>query len=247
MDNEPCSAAREQTATRLSEKSFESIHDAYRPRLLRYLARLVGVGDAEDLTQITLMRVSAALPGFRGEANLSTWIYRIATNAALDKLRRTEPGAPDRSEWPRPNTGDDVDFDADLPPGTEQAPPAEAAAIRAEMSRCVRDFVDRLPEHYRTVLVLSELEGLKNSEIAAVLDISLDMVKIRLHRARQRLRKDLTSGCSLYHDERSELACDRVAAAVTNPARTTQRARRRGRLRDERAAYPFRRHVRLKE
>lgn len=63
----------------------------------------------------------------------------------------------------------------------------------------------------KTVLVLSELEGLKNSDIAEILGISLHTVKIRLHRARDRLRKDLGSGCNFYRDERNEFACDRKA------------------------------------
>jgi RNA polymerase sigma-70 factor (ECF subfamily) len=67
---------------------FHSIHDAYRPRILRYLTRLAGAADAEDLTQQVLLKISQSLGQFRGDASLSTWIYRIATNAALDQLRR---------------------------------------------------------------------------------------------------------------------------------------------------------------
>jgi len=77
------------------------------------------------------------------------------------------------------------------------------------MSECVREFVDRLPTDYRTVLILNELEGFTNNEIADILQISLDAAKIRLHRARARLKKELKGGCDLYHDDRSELACDR--------------------------------------
>lgn len=66
---------------------FEQIHAAFRPKVQRYLARLVGEGEAEDLTQEVFLRISRALPTFRGECQLSTWIYRIARNAALDRLR----------------------------------------------------------------------------------------------------------------------------------------------------------------
>jgi RNA polymerase sigma-70 factor (ECF subfamily) len=65
------------------------------------------------------------------------------------------------------------------------------------------------PRNYRTVLLLGEFEELSNAEIAAILYISLDTVKIRLHRARTALRNAMESHCSFYHDERSELMCDR--------------------------------------
>jgi len=77
------------------------------------------------------------------------------------------------------------------------------------MSACIREFVDYLPESYKMVMVLSEMEGFKNPEIAAILGVSLDTVKIRLHRAREKLRNDLKEGCSFYRDESTGLACDR--------------------------------------
>ena len=66
---------------------FPQIYTAYWPKIARYLARLVGEDEAEDLTQEVFIKVSQALPGFRGESSVSTWLYRIATNAAYDRLR----------------------------------------------------------------------------------------------------------------------------------------------------------------
>jgi RNA polymerase sigma-70 factor (ECF subfamily) len=86
---------------------------------------------------------------------------------------------------------------------------ADQDLIRKEMSECVREFVDRLPPDYRTVILLSELAGFKNREIADILQISLDTVKIRLHRARASLKKLLDDGCDFYHNEQAILACDR--------------------------------------
>lgn len=80
-----------------------------------------------------------------------------------------------------------------------------------KMNACLREFVERLPAHYRPVLLLSEVEGFTNEEIAALLRITLDNVKIRLHRGRARLRAELQSGCTLERDEHNELACDRDA------------------------------------
>jgi len=180
---------------------FQSVHKQFRPKILRYLSRLVGAAEAEDVAQSVLLKVSEALPGFRGDSTLSTWIYRIATNAALDRLRHKTPAT-------------ELEFEESDAPPSAQSPSAEASAIREEMNECIHEFIERLPGNYRTVMVLSELEGFKNDEIAAILDVSLDTVKIRLHRARARLRRDLESGCNFYRDERGELACDREPATV---------------------------------
>jgi RNA polymerase sigma-70 factor (ECF subfamily) len=80
--------------------------------------------------------------------------------------------------------------------------------IRKEMNACIRSFIDGLPADYRTVIVLSELEELKNREIAEVLDISVETVKIRLYRAKAKLKKALDCNCSFYRDNRNILLCD---------------------------------------
>jgi RNA polymerase sigma-70 factor (ECF subfamily) len=99
------------------------------------------------------------------------------------------------------------DFNLDLVFNKPTSP--DQKIIRDEMSDCIREFVDRLPTDYRTVLILNELEGFTNNEIAEILQLSLDATKIRLHRARAKLKEQLKSGCDFYHDDRSELACDR--------------------------------------
>lgn len=183
---------------------FQSLHDRFRPRVLRYLTHLVGEGEAEDLTQSVMLKVAEGLAGFRGDSSPSTWIYRIATNAALDRLRRKTMQTLSETEF-------ESDED-DAPPGP-QTPSVEATAMREEMSSCIREFIERLPENYKAVVALSELEGFNNDEIAAILGVSLDTVKIRLHRARAKLRKDLEAGCSFYREEGGDLACDRKPSA----------------------------------
>ena len=179
---------------------FESVHRRFRPRVLRYLTRLVGDAHAEDVTQSAMLKIAEGLPGFDGRSNISTWIYRIATNAAIDKLRGKTL-----------QTVSDAELDADegpVPPQAQVAS-AEAHAIRQEMSGCIAEYVAALPRNYRAVMVLSEIEGFKNEQIAEILGVSLDTVKIRLHRGRQKLRKALEAGCSLSRDQDNELACDR--------------------------------------
>ncbi len=199
---------------------FQSIYDTFRPRMLRYLIRLVGEREAEDLTQVVLLKVSEGLPKFRGDSSLAIWIYRIATNSALDKLRGPAAEQPDQQRRVIDLAPDGEDYSEERNvPLDAQTPSVEATLIRAEMNACIREFIERLPEAYRTVIVLSELEGFKNGEIAAILGVSLDTIKIRLHRAREKLRTELETGCSFDRDERNELACDRKPVVAVVPAR----------------------------
>jgi RNA polymerase sigma-70 factor, ECF subfamily len=173
---------------------FEQIHADFRPRIERYLTRLVGESEAEDLTQEVFVRISRALPDFRGEAMLSTWIYRIATNAALDRLRSpaykriVDGGAADRSL-----EGEEcVDQDSQT---QEVSSSIEHLVFRLERFKCYQRFVERLPENYRMVVALSELEDLAAPEIADILGLSVDVVKIRLHRGRIKLLEQLKAHC----------------------------------------------------
>jgi len=108
---------------------FQDVHDRFRPRVLRYLTRLVGEGEAEDLTQAVMLKVSEGLPHFRGQSSISTWIYRIATNAALDRLR---------GKTSLPVTEMEIEPDDGDTPERLQTPSTETTAIREEMNACIR-------------------------------------------------------------------------------------------------------------
>lgn len=188
--------------------NFTDIYDEFFPKIKRYLTRLLREDEAEDLTQVVFEKVNRNLENFRGESKLSTWIYRIATNVVRDRVKSTSylrstvgPLAPLPMELFGTNEIAAVSKDGLTSP--------EHLIIREEMSECVKDFIYRLPPDYSTVIILNELEGFTNKEIAEILQISLDTVKIRLHRARAKLRERLTGGCDFYQDDRSELACDR--------------------------------------
>ena len=130
---------------------FEKIHQIFRPKILRYLTRLVGEGEAEDLAQEVFVKVNQGLQTFRGEAQLSTWIYRIATNAALDRLRNPSfQRTPHKG--PRVVTvleGEITRQDRDAWTG-ERPPSVETSLIREEMNECIRNFIENLPAHNRT-------------------------------------------------------------------------------------------------
>ncbi len=179
-----------------AELEFEQIHESFRPKIQRYLTRLIGEYEAEDLTQEVFVKVSRALKNFRGECQLSTWLYRIATNAALDRLDSPSFQRAIQARLAQDSIGasdEDIE-DQDVWTG-EKAPPLETALMQQEMYACVWNRLEHLPVNYRTVLVLSDMEEFTNNEIAEILGLSVDAVKIRLHRARARLRKDIETYC----------------------------------------------------
>jgi RNA polymerase sigma-70 factor (ECF subfamily) len=143
-----------------SELDFQKTYDTFQPKILRYLKFWVGEDEAEDLTQEVFVKVHQALENFRGESKLSTWLYRIATNAALDRLRSpsfqrmAQPGLSDAAI----EKGEAEVEDRNIWTG-EKTPLVEQQLVRKEMNECIQGYVEKLPENYRAVLVLSELEG----------------------------------------------------------------------------------------
>ena len=192
-----------------NELEYQEIYAAFQPKILRYLERMVSADEAEDLAQETFVKVYQALGSFRGESKLSTWLYRIATNTALDRLRSPSYQRTDNLVFPDESIEDGGAELVDMDVWTgEEKPLVETQIFRQEMNDCIRSYIQKLPGDYRTVLVLSEFEGLKNKEIADVLGITLDAVKIRLHRAKEKLIKELESHCGLDWIEGNEFLPD---------------------------------------
>jgi len=189
----------------MKENNFSDIYSEFYPKITHYLKRLVGEHEAEDVAQTVFEKVNTSLSTYKGESKVSTWVFKIATNAALDRLKSPSyKRTPSGPLAPVPlQTVENIEMAFNKPSSPDQK------VIRDEMSDCVREFVGRLQTDYRTILVLNELEGFTNTEIADILQISVDAAKIRLHRARAKLKKELEKGCDFYHDERSELTCDR--------------------------------------
>jgi RNA polymerase sigma-70 factor (ECF subfamily) len=197
-------------------RPFDSLVRDIRPQVVRFLSKIVGETEAEDVTQAVLARAAVALPAFRGDASPRTWIFRIATNAARD--------------WLRAHTRPELEsIDA---AGEEPVAPYEDSQerrlLREEMSQCVEEFLHRLPESYQTVLALSDCEELSDREIASILGMTMGATKIRLYRARTRLRKELERGCSFYRDDQSVLCCDRKEATTQTAYRSDKSTRLEG-------------------
>jgi RNA polymerase sigma-70 factor (ECF subfamily) len=191
-----------------SQVKFDEVYDKFHEKVANYLERMVGKDESEDLTQEVFIKIDKGLKGFKGESTLSTWIYRISTNTALDRIRsrsfqkKAHKVTINESTNELESEGDNILID-------ETSLSAEREAIRNEMNECIREFVDRLPIDYRTVIILSEIKDLKNQEIADILGVSIDTAKIRLHRARVKLKEIFEEGCDFYHDQSGKLACDR--------------------------------------
>lgn len=198
MDKDDCHDESE-------ELSSAAVFEQYRDRIYGHILHLVrDPSEAEDLTQETFLRVHRKLDSLENRATLGVWLYRIATNICYDRFRQSSSRqtAETRSDTPVP---DDVDA---LPAGPDD-PGLDQVVEQTEMSACVQEFLDQLSDDYRTVILLHDLQGLTNPEIAQMLGCSLATVKIRLHRARVKLREALEAGCDFSYDERGVLVCDR--------------------------------------
>ena len=168
-------------------------------RIFRYIVCMVrDTAEAEDLTQETFLRAFRQRDSLRDKSAQITWLYRIATNICFDRLRKLTRHAPLES---------DTDID-ELDIAEPDTPSLQKVIEQDEMSACVQRYLNRLSDSYRAVILLHDMHQLTSPEIARLLGESLDTVKIRLHRARLKLRSVLNAGCEFSYDERSVLTCD---------------------------------------
>lgn len=187
-----------------SASGIPEVYEREAPSIRRYLATLVGSADAEDLAQEAFARAHAAAASHRGEASLSTWIRRIATHVAIDHLR----GPASRLVSLAPLGL--AEGAAESGASEQTAPPGqETGLLREEMRGCILDLVHRLPAQYAEVILLGELWGLKDRDVASALGLTLEAAKIRLHRARAALRDLMLGHCDLDRDPDAGLGCDR--------------------------------------
>lgn len=168
------------------DSAFEVLVRGATGRLLALSYRMLGqTEDAEDAVQAAFMSAFRNLPGFEGGSKLTTWLHRIAVNECLMRLRtrRRKPTTSLESVYAN---GSEVDT-VTLGSSGWAARPIEVAS-QSEVSLRVREAIDELPEDFRTVVVLRDIEGLRTSDVATTLEISEAAVKTRLHRARIALR-----------------------------------------------------------
>ena len=166
-------------------------------------------GEAEDVMQDAYVRAYEHLNQFAGRAKFSTWLTRIAVHEALARQRRGN-----RYQELEPMSereGDPMDRFASLTPNPEQQ------ASNSEIRRLLEEAVDNLPDSYRTVFMLRDIEEMSTTDAADVLEITEENVKVRLHRARALLRKSLYARAGMQKNEAFNfhaIRCDRVVKNV---------------------------------
>ncbi len=171
----------------------------YYDRLYRYVLSLVrDAAEAKDLTQDTFLRAYQSQNSLRDSQAMLAWLYRIATHICLDRLRQRTRRDPVETNADQ----DDVEMIDTGGPSLQQV------IEQNEMSTCVQNYLARLADSYRAIILLHDVHDLTTSEIAELLELSLPNVKIRLHRARQKLRILLGLGCTLGYDERGVFTCE---------------------------------------
>jgi RNA polymerase sigma-70 factor (ECF subfamily) len=167
-------------------QAFEELVKRYEGKIYGHTLRMVGNReDAQDVLQETFLNVFKSLENFRGDSSFSTWIYRIATNNALMRLRKLSHA--------------ERELNDELPPPESMKRQALAshildpkdAFLEKEMLRELDKAVERLPEKYRTIFLLRDVEEFSTDRTATVLGISEAAVKSRLHRARLFIREAL--------------------------------------------------------
>ena len=176
------------------ERAFEALVAEYQGVLYNLALRMTGSPeDAQEVSQDVLLNIVRKIGTFKGESALGSWIYRITMNTALNKRRGKRATV-------------EVSLDAELPTYLADGHrEGERAYLLADWSQTPEDEVlsgesravlaraiDNLPEHYRAVLILRDVESLSNEEVAAAVGDSVSSVKSRLHRARMVVREQLT-------------------------------------------------------
>jgi RNA polymerase sigma-70 factor (ECF subfamily) len=174
--------------------AFETLLRDYGPRLLRLARRLLpNEEDARDALQDAMVNVYRSIASFESGSALLTWLHRIVVNSALMKLRTRKRHPEEDIEQYLPRFLEDGHQRLPSTPWTESATksaPESAQSVleREELRQTVRAAIDKLPESYRIVLQLRDIEELSTAETAEILGVTKNVVKIRLHRARQALR-----------------------------------------------------------
>lgn len=181
------------------QPTFETTAYELAASVQHFIVRSVGNQSvAEDLLQETLIRMNKGLPSFAGRSSLKTWAFSIARRVVADYLRH-----PDRKR-------NIITLDAIEEP-IDSARELDERLMEGEMNECIRAVIDTLPESYRAALILHDLEGLSVEQTSEVCDCSVATAKIRIHRARHRLKEALAKQCNFYHDKESIFRCDRKA------------------------------------
>ncbi|HXV67934.1 MAG TPA: RNA polymerase sigma factor [Nitrospira sp.] len=174
-----------------TSKTFDSLYREHVDLMYRFANRLCGETEAaKDLVQETFLNAYRGFKDFRGDAQVSTWLYTIASRACL-RMRRRRKGEPERelslNEFIPTSEGE---FRLQIP--VEGLSPEEALQNK-ELRQALDDAINKLPQKYKMVLVLRDMEGLSAKEVGTIMGLNERAVKSRLHRARLFVRRELSA------------------------------------------------------
>jgi|LSQX01.1.fsa_nt_gb RNA polymerase sigma-70 factor (ECF subfamily) len=168
--------------------AFGQLVDEYKDKIYNYVSRMLNDPyEAEDVTQEAFLRAYRSLPRFRGASSFHTWLYRIASNLAIDVVRKRKRQEPTYS-LDEPMESDDGEYEREIP--DDSGSPEDKSTTR-ETRVAVRRAIMELPEKLRDVMILYELQGETYEDIAEILNVPLGTVKSRLFNARNRLKDSL--------------------------------------------------------
>jgi RNA polymerase sigma-70 factor (ECF subfamily) len=193
MSTQPSKNSRDQANRAAGDErsQFDRIYRDHVDLIYRYANRLCGETEAaKDLVQETFLNAYRGFKDFRGDAQISTWLYTIASRACL-RMRRKKKGEPERElsleEFVPTSEGE---FRLQIP--VDGLSPEEAFQNK-ELRQALDQAIEKLPKKYRMVLVLRDMEGLSAKEVGAVMGLNERAVKSRLHRARLFVRRELSA------------------------------------------------------
>jgi len=177
---------------------FWEIYDQYYAPVKKYVAAMTRDDwAADDIVQEVFLKVQRKFETLDDRAKFKPWIYSIARNQCFDHFRKVSASKENR-------TGDDPEIDGIQPPLIQ------LQLERREMSRCVQNKIDLLPDSKREVIILFDTMGLSHQEVSDILGIQIGAVKVRLHRARKALKEILDRDCNFEHDERNVFVCSPI-------------------------------------
>ena len=173
------------------------IHDQYYHRVRKFiLASVKNESAADDLIQETFIRIQENLDSLRDPAKISSWIFRVAYHLCQDHFRTLK----------KSSSHEEIhDGLVSL-----QETPAQKKLEQSEMSQCVQEQINLLPESLRSVLIFSDVMDFSHQEIADILGLTVENVKVRLHRARKKIKAILKEKCTFEVDERNVLVCEPI-------------------------------------
>ena len=177
--------------------AFLELYDQFYQRVRKFiLASVKNESVADDLIQETFIRIQENLDSLRDPAKISSWIFRIAYHLCQDHFRSLK----------KSSSHEEIhDGLVNL-----QETPVQKKLEQGEMSRCVQDQLNLLPESQRSVILFADVMDFSHQEIAEILGLTVENVKVRLHRARKKFKAILEEKCTFEVDERNVLVCDPV-------------------------------------